>query len=203
MGYDCHHLQNYTSYSWHPGATIKNSRVANARWRTVPFRIASKNLRTFISAELHRQSMQDNKLGDDKKKWDHGMLGANWRSSDMEDANKQIEPRESTRPWLGGEQWSDTWDKPQALKGNASEWNLLLFFYQLRANNRKPMKILLSRWGVWNAGSNPSLLTEQAFRPCRQRNTQTRGKQTRNETRLHQVTLNDKQTTLLSLMTLA
>lgn len=71
-----------------------------------------------------------------------------------------------------------------------------------RVKNKEPMKTFLSRCGAWNGGSNPSLFTEQAFRPCRQRNTQTRGKQTGNETRRHQLTLNDKQT-LLSLMTLA
>lgn len=71
--------------------------------------------------------MQDNKLGDDKKKWDHGMFGANWRSSDMEDANKQIETRESTRPWLGGEQWSDTRDKATGTEGRCVKTKFAVF----------------------------------------------------------------------------
>lgn len=202
MGYECRQLQNYTSYSWNSRTTTKNSRVANARRQTVPSHIISKTLRTLSGAKLHRQSMQDNKLGDDKKEWDHRMFGANWRSSDMNDASRQIEKLTSTWPWQGVEQWPDTWDKATGTERRWVKTKFAVFLLSTEWKNKEPMKTFLSRCGAWNGGSNPSLFTEQAFRPCRQRNTQTRGKQTGNETRRHQLTLNDKQT-LLSLMTLA
>lgn len=201
MGYECRQLQNYTSYSWNSRTTTKNSRVANARRQTVPSHIISKTLRTLSGAKLHRQSMQDNKLGDDKKERDHRMLGANWRSSDMNDASRQIEKLTSTWPWQGVEQWPDTWDSHRHWRA-MSRNEICRFSFINRVKDKEPMKTFLSRCGAWNGGSNPSLFTEQAFWPCRQRNTQTRGKQTGNETRRHQLTLNDKQT-LLSLMTLA
>lgn len=127
MGYECRQLQNYTSCSWNSRTTTKNSRVANARRQTVPSHIISKTLRTLSGAKLHRQSMQDNKLGDDKKEWDHRMFGANWRSSDMNDASRQIEKLTSTWPWQGVEQWPDTWDKATGTEGRWAKTKFAVF----------------------------------------------------------------------------
>lgn len=46
----------------------ENSRVRERLMEMGPSHIIAYNLRTLGGAKLHRQSMQDNKLGNDKKK---------------------------------------------------------------------------------------------------------------------------------------
>lgn len=116
------------------------------------------------------------------------MFGAIRWSSGTEDANRQQRQAKANGHGKEGNNDQTTETKPQALRGKqrVKMKSAIFRLSHRKEKQRANEEISFETGGLECRFQSPA---EQAFRPCRQRNTQARGKQMGNETRWHQLTL--------------